>query len=243
MIWKQLLDETTTLQWRHNERDAVPNHQPHDCILKRLFRRRSKKTSKFRVTGLCAGNSPVTGEFPAQRASDAETVTIWWRHHEKLSLCRESCDGNQWPRTSSNKLTKFLSGGSIATHLYYHNIWYFIYTSIFEYLSQNCFTKWSQKWYTIHKWILFQVTEGHHNCLMNYCSPGLNVWVIWSRDIEADSIFNDLLSYRFHFCFCIGCLLLHHLNFCYHYIDVIMTTSSHQPHDCLLNRLFRRRSK
>ena len=26
-----------------------------------------KKTSKLRVTGLCDGNSPVTGEFPAQR--------------------------------------------------------------------------------------------------------------------------------------------------------------------------------
>ena len=44
-------------------------------------RRRSKKTSKLRVTGLCAGNSPVTGEFPAQRASNAENVSIWWRHH------------------------------------------------------------------------------------------------------------------------------------------------------------------
>ena len=42
---------------------------------------RSKKTSKLRVTGLCAGNSPVTGEFPAQRASNAENVSIWWRHH------------------------------------------------------------------------------------------------------------------------------------------------------------------
>ena len=27
------------------------------------------------------GNSPVTGEFPAQRASNAENVSIWWRHH------------------------------------------------------------------------------------------------------------------------------------------------------------------
>ena len=44
-------------------------------------RRRSKKTSKLRGTGLCAGNSPVTGEFPAQRASNAENVSIWWRHH------------------------------------------------------------------------------------------------------------------------------------------------------------------
>ena len=69
-------------QWRHNERDGVSNHQPHDCLLNRLSRRRSKKTSKLRVTGLCAGNSPVTGEFPAQRASNAGNVSIWWRHHD-----------------------------------------------------------------------------------------------------------------------------------------------------------------
>ena len=42
---------------------------------------RSKKTSKPRVTGLCAGNSPVTGEFLAQRASNVENVSTWWRHH------------------------------------------------------------------------------------------------------------------------------------------------------------------
>ena len=48
--------------------------------------RKSKKTSKLRVTGLCEGNSPVTGEFPAQRASYAENVSIWWRHHEHESL-------------------------------------------------------------------------------------------------------------------------------------------------------------
>ena len=71
-----------TLQWRHNERDGVSNHQPHDCLLNRLFGRRSNKTSKLRVTGLCVVNSPVTGEFPAQRASNAENVSIWWRHHE-----------------------------------------------------------------------------------------------------------------------------------------------------------------
>ena len=70
-----------SLQWRHNERDGISNHQPQDCLLNRLFRRRSKKTSKLRVTGLCVGNSTVTGEFPAQRASNAEIVSIWWRHH------------------------------------------------------------------------------------------------------------------------------------------------------------------
>ena len=46
-----------SLHWRHNGYDSVSNHQPHDCLLNRLFRRRSKKTSKLRVTGLCAGNS------------------------------------------------------------------------------------------------------------------------------------------------------------------------------------------
>ena len=71
---------TTPLQWRHNEHDGVSNHQPQDCLLN-LFRRRLKKTSKLRVTGLCEGNSPVTGEFPTQRASNAENVSIWWRHH------------------------------------------------------------------------------------------------------------------------------------------------------------------
>ena len=62
----------SSLQWRHNERDGVSNHQRHDCLLNRLYRRRSKKTSKLRFTSLCAGNSPVTGEFPAQKASNVE---------------------------------------------------------------------------------------------------------------------------------------------------------------------------
>ena len=70
-----------SLQWRHNGRDGVSNHQPHHCLLNRLFRRRSKKTSKLRVTGLCAGNSPVTVECPAQVASNEENVSISWRHH------------------------------------------------------------------------------------------------------------------------------------------------------------------
>ena len=84
MLFKNL----PTLRWRHNGRDDVSNHQPHDCLLNRLFRRRSKKPSKLRVTGLCAGNSPETGEFPAQMASNAENVSIWWRHHGVFSIYR-----------------------------------------------------------------------------------------------------------------------------------------------------------
>ena len=74
------------LHWRNNGLDGVSNHQPYDCLLNRLFRRRSKKISELRVTGLCVGNSPVSGEFPAQRASNAENVSIWWRHHGVVKI-------------------------------------------------------------------------------------------------------------------------------------------------------------
>ena len=47
----------TPLQWRHNERDGVWNHQPHECLPNRLIMRKSKKTSKLRVTAFCEGNS------------------------------------------------------------------------------------------------------------------------------------------------------------------------------------------
>ena len=70
------------LHWRPNGRNSVSNHQPHDCLFNRLFRRRSKEASKLRVTGLCAVNSPGTGEFRAQMASNAVNVSIWWRHHD-----------------------------------------------------------------------------------------------------------------------------------------------------------------
>ena len=91
VLWNRLIVQTNnkesiktlqSLQWRHNECDGVLNHQPHDCLLNLLFRRKWKKTPKLHVTGIRAGNSPVTGEFPAQRASNAENVSIWWRHHD-----------------------------------------------------------------------------------------------------------------------------------------------------------------
>ena len=48
-----------------------------------------QKTSKLRVTGLCVGNSAGTGEFPAQMASNAENVSIWWGYHDmKMSASK-----------------------------------------------------------------------------------------------------------------------------------------------------------
>ena len=86
-------NQCSTLQWRHNGRGDVSNHQPHHCLHSRSFRRRSKKTAKLRVTGFCEGNSPVTGEYPAQMASNAENVSIWLRHHgdRKVVNQADSC--------------------------------------------------------------------------------------------------------------------------------------------------------
>ena len=75
--WHTFLKWFRTLQWRYYEHNGVPNHRRHGCLLNSLFRCRSKKTSKLRVTGLCAGNSPVTGEFPTKRANNVEDVSIW----------------------------------------------------------------------------------------------------------------------------------------------------------------------
>ena len=49
---------SVTLHWQQKGHVGVSNHQPHGYLLSRLFRRRSKKTSKLRVTGLCMWNSP-----------------------------------------------------------------------------------------------------------------------------------------------------------------------------------------
>ena len=67
-----------------------------------------KKTSKLRVTGLCAGNSPGAGEFPAQMASSAENVSIWWRHHELLRYA----PGNIY----SNIVIRFWLAAAIVKH-------------------------------------------------------------------------------------------------------------------------------
>ena len=136
-----------SLQWCHNEHDGVSNHQPHDCLLNRLFRRRSKKTSKLRVTGLCAGNSPVTGDLPAQRASNAENVSIWWRHHVShifpfLSplVCKH------WKPRSVSLMSgvpdlfdrnKILSGGDLSHYQVPHCIRVFFYFVWFVFIHHN----------------------------------------------------------------------------------------------------------
>ena len=110
-----------SLRWRHNGHDCVSNHQPRHCLLDRLFERRSKKTSKLRVIGLCVGNSPGTGEFPAQMASYAGNVFIWWRHHV--------CVKQWWPRLMTKLVVtkphnlSVISGLQYKTYATIKNTW------------------------------------------------------------------------------------------------------------------------
>ena len=75
-----LMNSRITLWWRHNDHNSVS-----ECLLNRLFRRRSKKTSKLRVTGLCVGNSPGPVNSPHKGPVTRE-CSIWWRHHGLIAI-------------------------------------------------------------------------------------------------------------------------------------------------------------
>ena len=81
-IWKLMsLNIWRSITVTSNERHVVSNHRPFDCLFNSLIGTHIKETLKPALLALCEGNSPVTSEFPAQRASNAETASIWWRHH------------------------------------------------------------------------------------------------------------------------------------------------------------------
>ena len=121
-------------QWNwvnhYSEMGAMASH---DCLLNRLFGRRSKKTSKLRVTDFCAGNSPATGELPAQRASNAENVSIWWRHHASLRFSLpgiEPCqclNGGFCPDPQQPTRCECRQGfyGTLCESSKYHKSWHF----------------------------------------------------------------------------------------------------------------------
>ena len=115
----------TSLQWRHNGRDGVSYHQPRDCLLNRIFRSSSKKASKLRVTALCAGNSPVTSEVPAQRVSNAENVSIWWCYHVAkcvFIMARTSLNNKPWFVSIKYCLAKYFGSRRCQEmYLYLHN--------------------------------------------------------------------------------------------------------------------------
>ena len=88
-------------------------------------RHRSKRTSKLHVTGLCEGNSLVTGEFPTKRASNAENVSMWWHHHETSSH-RPQCSaaGSMLPQFMPPVYVLLLSSQCYTVETLYSTIYY-----------------------------------------------------------------------------------------------------------------------
>ena len=126
----------SALQWCYNERDGVSNHRRLACLLKRLFRRRWKKTSKLHVTGLCEGIAQVTGEFPTQRASNAEKVSfcdVIMKFHD----LREHVQAHRafvyaaLPRNSNLVTTVWLT---FCSHVIVcgYSVWYYYWDMRFE---------------------------------------------------------------------------------------------------------------
>ena len=94
-----------SLHRRHRERNGVSNHRRLDCLLHRLFRRRSKKTSKLRVTGVCEGNPSVTDGFPHKGPVTRKMFSFdEWRHYDygDQQLLNMYARGHLWyyPRVS-----------------------------------------------------------------------------------------------------------------------------------------------
>ena len=74
-----------SLQWRLNWHDGVSNHQL-KSVYSPVYSGADQGKHQSSASLAFEGNSPVTGEFSAQRASNAENVSIWWRHHAKCQL-------------------------------------------------------------------------------------------------------------------------------------------------------------
>ena len=133
------------LEWRHNEHGGVSNYRYLDYLLNRLFRRRSKKTSKLRVAGLCEWNSPVTGEFPSQKASNAENVSIWWRRHVDRKQNKTVKTPSYAPLLSlEGSGNIFLSDASVFDYIY--DFRFFVNIKLIDLLLNDIDTNWALLW-------------------------------------------------------------------------------------------------
>ena len=140
---------TPTLQLRHNGCDGVSNHQPRHCLLIRLFRRRWKQTSRPHVTGLSAGNSTVTGEFPAQMDSNTkmfpydDVIMIFFINYQYYSLLIHKF--NDQYLTIFILLTAFLRGKYLrsdlslwAINVRYPWSWFHFISQTFKFMYPIC---------------------------------------------------------------------------------------------------------
>ena len=150
-----------------------PNQQPHHCLLNHLFRRRLKKTSKLRVTGLCVGNSPWTGEFPTQMASNAENVSIWWRHHGLKNLiilvdiCLHFWNQSQKSNSGHNYLYLYSRRESSAD---WYNFWHSCQYQMHDWKVLLLTLKVTSECYGKQTWMSIMMTNIENNIIVSVVS-------------------------------------------------------------------------
>ena len=155
-----------TLRWCHNGHDSVSNHQPHTCFLNRLFRLRSKKTSKLHVTGLCVGNSLEASEFPAQMASNAESVSIWWRHYGLRQ--------NRYLRLNSQQTPHTIPMSGVSIMRIWEKIDHDIITALQCMMFWKCYTKFAN--------IIRVMPKSKQKCLL----PNILQYLYWPPHSKLD---------------------------------------------------------
>ena len=135
----------SSLQWPHDGRDVVSNHQPHACLLSRVLGSDQRKHQSN--NGLCAGNSPVTGEFPAKMASNAENVSIWWRRHDFQQ------PSGRYSTVRFHKVLVFLPTGRLRFAIYdCYQLAYKGFSLLYNIYKLNTLTKRKVLTYTFRKY-------------------------------------------------------------------------------------------
>ena len=151
MVWG-LFSLAVALHWRHNDYDGVSNHRPHGCLLNRLLGRRLKKTSRLRVTGLCAGNSPRPVNSPHKGPVNRKML-----FDDVIMACKE-CPKNftiiaqrqYWNRRY----------GIVHFDFDELSFWYF---SLYQQCARTTLSWWT---YHMHSMKLNQITLVHWHCVL-----------------------------------------------------------------------------
>ena len=116
-LWRWPFLFSHPLQWRHNGCDCVSDHQPQDCLLNRLFRRRSKKTPKLRWPVNSPHKWPVTRKM--FQFDDVIMLFDSYPHSEALPG-----SGDQKRKWRSQKIAIYYFNRADVTHVKVYNYLY-----------------------------------------------------------------------------------------------------------------------
>ena len=119
-----LASQVLALQWRHNERGGISNHRLFYCLLYRLFRRKSKKTSKLCSSALLAFRRKyfhsLTSSWDICRHHDSTSSTLYMGRHLIYSMPGELAAATPYP-TSPFKFQPKISGSYYKESLIHLN--------------------------------------------------------------------------------------------------------------------------